>query len=241
MSVLMPAFNEEQGLEAAVLHTVDTFEKIQFDFEIIILDDKSTDGTGEIADRLAREHGRVRVIHHEENQGSGGALKTGIDNSDKEFVIFIPVDNPLDPEDLEAYTRRMDVCDIVVGRRTERVGYSAWAQAASYIYNRILVPLLFNIGINDVNWIQVYRRKIFADGTIVFTSKRMFYLVEILILARRKGLIISEVPARMRRRMFGKATCTRFSVMVKTFMEMIQFFIRIKKEERQIRQEDMLR
>jgi glycosyltransferase involved in cell wall biosynthesis len=205
---------------------------------LFIVNDKSPDRTGEIADRLAAEHEKLHVFHHKENQGSGGAMKTGIDNSTKEFVIFIPVDNPLDPDDLEAYIKRMDVCDIVVGRRAERVGYSKLARIASYVYNRIFVPLLFNIGIDDVNWIQVYRRSIFTDGTISYKSRRLFFLVEILILARRKGLVIVEVPAKMKTRMYGKPTCTKPSVVLLTFVEMIKFFLKIKKDEKEIQKKE---
>lgn len=232
ISAIIPAYNEERNIEKVILHTMETFQTLSFDFEIIIVDDSSTDRTGEIVNEIAGRSPNVHAFHHEKNLGSGGAFKTGIVHAEKDYVIFVPADNPLDVEDMKAYLPRMDVCEIVVGFRIERVGYSRFARFASFTYNRILIPLLFNIGINDVNWISIYRRNLFTDGTITFNSTSLFWLVEILIRARRKHLIVAEVPARMKKRMYGRATNTRFSVMFQTFTEMIRFFLLIQKEKR---------
>jgi len=231
MSIIIPAYNEEPNLENSVLQTMKTCMLIDLDFEIIIIDDSSMDRTREIMLSLAHSYPNVRVFHHENNQGSGGAFRTGIAHAKKEYVMFVPVDNPLDPEDLESYLPRIDVCDIVVGLRIERVGYSRFARFASFTYNRILVPLLFNIGVSDVNWIQIYRRSLFADGIIAINSKSLFWLVEILIRAKKRHLIIAEVPARMKKRTHGRATISRFPVILQTFTEMIKFFIMLQKDD----------
>ena len=162
----------------------------------------------------------------------GGAFRTGIQNATKDYVIFLPFDNPMDSEDLKVYLTRMGVCDIVVGLRAERVGYSAFARFASFFYNRILVPLLFNVGVSDVNWIQIYRRNLFSEGTITFNDSKIFYLVEILVQARKKHLIIAEVPSRMKKRLFGQPTCTRFSTIISTLYDMFRFFIKLRREDR---------
>ena len=118
----------------------------------------------------------------------------------------------------------------MVGVRSERVGYTRFAKFASYVYNRILVPLLFNIGVADVNWIQVYRRSLFSDGIIQFQNSRIFFLVEILVQAKRNRLIIAEVPSRMRKRLVGEPTCSRFSTIFITLIDAFRFFMKIKKE-----------
>lgn len=232
ISVIIPAHNEEQGIENVVLHTMKTFQSLDFDFEIIIVDDNSVDRTGEIANEIANRNPSVRSFRHEKKLGSGGAFKTGIAHAKKDYVMFVPVDNPLDVEDMETYLPRMGVCDIVVGFRVERVGYSRFARFASFTYNRILVPLLFNIGVGDVNWISIYQRNLFTDDIITFSSTSLFWLVEILIQARRKYLIVAEVPAKMKKRMYGRATNTRFLVMWRTFTDMIKYFWKIRREDK---------
>lgn len=231
ISIIIPAYNEEPAIESSVLKSREAFESLGLDYEIIIVDDKSADGTGDIADSLVRRFSNIKCLHHQSNTGIGGAFKTGIGQACKEYVMLVPVDNPIDVQYFASYMPRMGVCDIIVGVRIERVGYSMFARFASFVYNRILIPLLFNIGIGDVNWIQIYRRNLFSENVIIFDSMGIFFLVEILIRAKRKRLIVAEVPARMSSRMYGRATNTRFGVMLRTLHDMFRFFLTVQREE----------
>ena len=233
VTVVVPAYNEEPTLEQSILRTLDTFRACELDFELIIVNDASADKTGTIADELSRRLPEVDVAHHESNRGIGGAFKTGISKGTKDYVMFVPVDNPLEVDDLQAYLCRMGICDIIVGYRAERVGYTSFARFASFVYNRLLVPLLFNIGITDVNWIQAYRRQLFADGVLSYENEGLFWLVEVLVNARSQRLIIAEVPSKMKKRLHGKATCTRVSVMIATLIAMLRFFRRRLRENSQ--------
>jgi glycosyltransferase involved in cell wall biosynthesis len=232
ISVIIAAYNEEQGVEISVLSTRQTFHDLGLDYEIIVVDDCSQDRTPRIIEDISRRYPEIKYIRHEKNVGSGCAFKTGIAHATKEYVIFVPVDNPLDPADIQAYLPRMAVCDIIVGSRRDRVGYSRFARFASFMYNRIFVPLLFNVGVDDVNWIQVYRRRLFTDGIIVFGGDRFFWLVEILVQAKRNLLIVAEVPARMKKRTYGRATSTRLTVMLEALWHMLSFWYKIWKEDR---------
>jgi len=230
ISIIMPAFNEENTVESSTLQNIETFEKLGIDFELLIVDDKSVDRTLELAEALAKKHDKIRCFAHEKNLGPGGAFRTGIDHAIKDYVIFLPFDNPMDPEDLNQYLPRMGTCDIIVGIRAERIGYSPQARFSSFFYNRILIPLFFNIGISDVNWIQIYRRKIFSDKIIEFADSKIFYLVEILVKARRSRLIIAEVPSIMKKRLYGQATCTKLSTIIVTLWDLVRFFIKNQME-----------
>ena len=95
-----------------------------------------------------------------------------------------------------------------------------------------MIPLLFNIGISDVNWIQVYRRSHFINGTLSIGDSKIFFLVEILVKAKQNKLIIAEIPSKMRRRLYGMPTCSRFSVMWRTFWDAIKFFWQIHRGRR---------
>ena len=230
ISIIMPAYNEEPNIRSATLQNMETFSALGLDYEMIIVNDFSSDKTGEIADELAREYPEVRSYHHKQNQGAGAAFKTGIAHAKKDYVIFVPFDHPLTHEDLQAYLPRIGICDVVVGARVKRQGYSTFARLASFVYNRIMIPLLFNIGISDVNWIQIYRRSHFEDGTLAFGNSKIFFLVEILVQARKNKLIIVEVPSKMEVRLHGRATSTRFSVIWVTFWDAIRFFITMNRK-----------
>jgi len=229
ISVIMPAYNEKHILEEAVLRTFKTFQSFSFDFEMIIVNDNSFDKTGEIAEKVACANKNIKVIHHKKNQGAGAAFQTGINHATKEFVAFVPMDSPMDIQDIDIYIPWLDVCDIVVGSRVERVGYTRFAHFASFVYNRILVPLLFNVGIADVNWIQIYRKNLFADGIIKFNPTRFFFLVEILVEARRHRLIIVEVPSKMKKRISGKANHSSFFIILEALCDMLRYFRKIRR------------
>jgi glycosyltransferase involved in cell wall biosynthesis len=229
ISVIMPAYNEELSIRSAVCQNIDTFSSRELEFEILIVDDNSIDGTREIGDELAKEFPTVHCIHHEKNEGPGGAFKTGVKHATKDFLIFVPFDNPLAIEDLDAYLPRLGICDIIVGVRVSREGYSAFAHFASFFYNRIMIPLLFNIGVSDVNWIQIYRRCYFEDGTLNISSTKIFFLVEILVQAKEKQLIVAEIPSRMKKRLHGMPTCSKFSTIWVTFLDAMRFFWKIHK------------
>lgn len=231
ISAIIPAHNEAPDLEPMVNKTLETFQQAGVDTEIIIVNDCSSDTTGEIAGHLEASWPGVRVYHHEVNRGAGQAFKTGLRYAQKEYVMFVPVDNPLDAEDLQAYLLRMPVCDVIVGVRVERVGYPPLGRFASFVYNRICVPLLFNIGVSDVNWIQAYRRSLFSEGTLSFEDTRIFFLVEILVRARMNRLIIGEVPAVMKKRLHGRPTCLKPAVITRTFFDMLRFWQKVYLKE----------
>ena len=93
MTVLVPAFNEAANLTPTVERLIDALMITIEDFEIIIVDDGSTDDTAEVAERLARRHPQVRVVHNQRNMGLGYSYKRGYQEADKEFFVYIPGDN----------------------------------------------------------------------------------------------------------------------------------------------------
>jgi len=87
ISVFFPAYNDAGTIASMVLSAMLVVETITPDYEIIIINDGSADHTGEIADRLAADYDNVRVIHHAQNQGYGGALRSGFANATKDLIF----------------------------------------------------------------------------------------------------------------------------------------------------------
>ncbi|MEA2062922.1 MAG: glycosyltransferase family 2 protein [Gemmatimonadota bacterium] len=235
ISVVMPAYNEEPVLEQAVRQTLETFAQAGVDHELIVVNDRSTDRTGDVAERLAGQLEAVSCCHHRKNQGVGGAFRTGVAAATRDFVILIPADNPLAPEDLEPFLPRLAECDIVAGVREKRVGYPLPARFGSWVYNRVLVPVLFNIGVPDVNWIQIFRRSIFTEQGISIEYTGIVFLLEILAKARRLGLTICQVPCRMRERLYGKATVFRLNTAWRAFWDMVSLYLKLRRKRNWLR------
>ena len=93
MTVLVPAFNEAANLVPTIERLIDALTITIEDFEIIIVNDGSTDNTREVAERLAKQHSMVRVINNEQNMGLGYSYKRGYHEANKEFFVYIPGDN----------------------------------------------------------------------------------------------------------------------------------------------------
>lgn len=230
LSVIIPVFNEEANLAGAVSTTLGALESLELDAELIIIDDHSSDDTPNIAQRLAAQNEIVRYVRHDRNQGIGAGLRSGIAAAKMEFVMLVPVDSPLSAEEIETFLARMPISDVVVGMRVERVGYTRVMLFLSFVYNRIMVPLMFNIGISDVNWIQAYRRDHFTSGLLEIRYSGIFSLVELLTRAKRNQLVITEVPLQMRKRFYGKPTSARPSVIWRTLCDMFGFFYLLHKD-----------
>jgi len=107
ISVAIPAYNEEANLERVVREALRELEKTGREHEVLVVDDGSQDRTGEIADALAAENPRVRVIHHPENQGWRDALQTLFGHAQGDLVFLIPGDNQHDITQLPEFLERI--------------------------------------------------------------------------------------------------------------------------------------
>lgn len=224
--MVMPVYNEEKTLESALARTVSALEDLGIVHEVVIVNDASRDGTLVLARQLAQRYRHVKVANHQFNQGIGRAFRTGIEQAGLDYVILIPADNPLSPDDLRPFLGPMGQADIIAGVRQRREGYTPVLAFLSFAYNRIFIPLLFQLNLKDVNWIQAYRRAIFADGGIRIEHPGIFFFVEVLVKARRRGLRIIEVPSRMQKRLHGRPTISRFPVVIRIFRDAVVFFVR---------------
>jgi glycosyltransferase involved in cell wall biosynthesis len=113
LSVVVPAYNEMGNLEAAVrdvVHALRSFDQ----YEVIIVNDGSKDGTGEVADRLAAELTGVRVIHHPVNRGFSESYQTGMRAARMDYFTFVPGDHEVALESVEEIFNSVGKADIVV-------------------------------------------------------------------------------------------------------------------------------
>jgi glycosyltransferase involved in cell wall biosynthesis len=170
LSVVLPAYNEEPNVEAVVRQALEALPALAGDFEVIVVDDGSTDGTAAIAQELVDEHyPRVRLLRHERNQGYGAALRTGFSRTRHDFVFYTDADQQFDISELEFLLPMLAEHDVVVGFRVYRYD-SATRLVASTIYNW-LVRVLFRVRVRDVDCsFKVFRREVLDKITIECTD-----------------------------------------------------------------------
>jgi glycosyltransferase involved in cell wall biosynthesis len=212
VTVVVPAWNESANLSGCLGSLRGTLAHT--DYEIVIVDDGSTDDTGAVARRLADEDPtRTRVAVHETNQGLGGALRTGFAAARGQFVTCCPADFRTTPEDWAPFAAAIGKADVVVGCRVRREGYNPLMRINAWLYPR-LVRLLFGLRLRDVNWISVCRSDLVRRVTI--TQRGIPMLTEILVKLRDLGATFVEVDCRMQPRLVGVPSASRFRVMWRT-------------------------
>jgi glycosyltransferase involved in cell wall biosynthesis len=156
---VIPAYNEEQGVAATIEELRQVFETLESRFEIIVVDDGSTDRTAHRAEACG-----VRVIRHASNLGYGASLKSGIQASESEFVLITDADGTYPAEAIPELLRQTVDADMVVGARTLMSSGVSWSRKpAKWILNR-LAQYLAGQKIPDLNsGLRVFRREVLTE------------------------------------------------------------------------------
>ena len=225
LSILLPAYNEEPTVAATVQELVAAAEAACDDFEIVAVDDGSRDRTGAILDELTSREPHLRVLHHEQNQGLGGALTTAGRSAAFDESVVAHVDNPLSAEQLRAFLQASGPGVIVVGYRPQRLGYRAWQRLGARVYHS-LACLLFGLRLRDVNWLHLYPTPLFSEVTIECNT--FAFLVEVLAKGRVLGCRFVEVEAPMIARTHGVATISQPRKIWGAFRDLISLWWRMR-------------
>jgi len=185
-------YNEEAYVERAVAAARAVLEEMGGDWEIVIVDDASTDGTGARADRLAADP-RVRAIHNRVNRRLGGTLRAGYAAATKDLVFYTDADLPVDLGQLPRAVRLLEYqqADLLAGYRFDRT--SEGLQRALYtIGYHVLIRLLFGLRIRDVNFaFKLFRRSLLQR--IELKSEGSFIDAELLLRARQAGAVMIQL------------------------------------------------
>ena len=121
LSLIIPAYNEEENIEAVAGKAKDVFDKYFKRYEIIIINDGSTDQTGWVAEELTRQIDGVRVVHHKTRRGLGEALKTGYRNAKLQHISFIPADGQIEPTEIINLVKALNGSAMVISNYQERL------------------------------------------------------------------------------------------------------------------------
>lgn len=197
LSVFYPMWNEQDYIERALKFGKRACESLLergdiLDYELIVIDDKSTDRTPEIADRLAANDPHVRVIHHERNRKLGGSMKTGFAAATGDLILYTDADLPFDMAELAKAVRLLRIyeADIVSAYRFDRTGEGARRLVYSYVYNH-LVQAMFGLRLRDMNFAFKLVRRGVLDR-VELRSEGSFIDVELLARAQRLGFHIVQ-------------------------------------------------
>jgi glycosyltransferase involved in cell wall biosynthesis len=220
------AYNEEATLEEAVGDVRAALVELGREFEILVVDDGSTDRSPAIARELERRWPEVRLIRHGRNLGPGSAILTGIRNSKKDVICFHAADQQLDFREVATFIPLLDDHDIVIGSRSGRPGYPRMRLLSSRVYIGLAHRLFGLSGYDDFNFLYLYRRSLFDHMPI--DSDGIFLCTEIFVRALRAGACPARVTAACLPRKAGVSRAYRPRVIGKTLYEMLRFWLRTR-------------
>jgi glycosyltransferase involved in cell wall biosynthesis len=226
LSIFFPAWNEQDGLARTVAAAIEAGERLCANgeiggFEVVVVDDASTDATGAIADELAGVDTRVRVVHHPVNRGLGGAIRTGLETSTGELVLYTDADLPFDLSELDKAVRvaRVYDADLVALYRLDRTGEGPRRYVYSYFYNH-LIRLLFGLRVRDVNFAgKLIRRRVLDH--VQLRSEGSFIDVELLVRAQRLGFTTMQFGVDYFPRTRGVSTLSSWPVIGRIVRELL--------------------
>jgi glycosyltransferase involved in cell wall biosynthesis len=204
LSVVLPAYNEEPNIEAVIRQALDCLPDLAERWEIIVVDDGSTDETAKVVEALlAEHHPRLRLLRHERNQGYGAALRTGFSRVRYDKVFYTDADRQFDIAEVEYLLPLLSQYDAVVGFRVYRYD-SASRLVASTVYNW-LVRILFRVRVRDVDCsFKLFRREVIDKITIECTD--FFVDTELVAKARKWNFRIVEKGVRHYARVAGETS-----------------------------------
>jgi len=192
------------------------------DYELVVVNDASTDATPRLADEAAAANPRVKVVHHPVNRKLGGSMKSGFAASTGDVIVYTDADLPFDMRELHKALRllRQYEADMVSAYRFDRTDEGLTRVIYSALYNA-LVRVLYGVRVRDVNFaFKVCRSRIFKD--ISLKSEGSFIDAELVVRAKKLGYSLVQFGVDYFPRTRGVSTLSKPSVIVKILREAFQ-------------------
>jgi glycosyltransferase involved in cell wall biosynthesis len=218
VSVFFPCYNEEGNMRLVYESANRVLKNIGIDYEIIFVDDGSTDNTLKIIKEIAATDDKVKIVHHPSNLGYGAALQSGFRIATKTYIFFTDSDLQFDFNEFPSLLPSIQHCEIVSCFRIKRHEgplrkFNSWCWT-------VLMRLLFDVKVKDVNCaFKLFRKEVF-DGMKLCSSSALIN-AEILARAHRQGFRIIQMGVRHYPRKTGRPTGASLNVILKAFWELI--------------------
>ena len=224
ISVFFPAYNDANTISRLVTEALDLLPGLTTDFEVIVINDGSTDGTAGQLDAIAKSHGEVRVIHHSSNQGYGAALRSGFASAQKELIFYTDGDGQYDVRELpNLYSLMTPQIDVVNGFKIKRSD-SRQRRVIGGIYNS-LARVLFLLPIRDVDCdFRLLRRQ--AVGSLNFTVTSGAICVELVRRLHESGCRFAEAPVHHYPRLHGQSEFFKARRVIETAYDFLRLWLR---------------
>ncbi len=230
MSLVFPAYNEEDSLERLVAEADAAAKKLLKDYEIVVVDDGSVDRTPQVLEKLKEKYPSLVVYTHSPNKGYTAALRTGFTNAKKELIFYSDADNQFKMDEIELLLPLVEENDIVVGYRKDR--QDPWLRIfVSRCFN-IMSHRIFKFPVRDVDCaFKIFKREVFDK--IKINSEHFLVDTEIMAKAVVFGFKVAEVGVTHLPREAGETTVKPTDV-IRTIQGMIKLHKELAELKKQL-------
>lgn len=227
LSVFFPTYNEEANIKSTVTKAMEILPRVAERWEILIVDDGSTDKTGKIADQLAKESKNIHVIHHPKNRGYGGALKSGLYNCRYPWIVFTDADGQFDLGEITKFLEKINSAEVIVGYRLNRqdpflrklFGWG-WTQIAN---------LLLGINVRDVDCgFKLVKKEVIEKIPKLESTRGGMISPELLAKAQKNGFKSVEVGVHHYPRKEGTQSGANLKVIFRSFLDLFRLWGKLR-------------
>jgi glycosyltransferase involved in cell wall biosynthesis len=225
LSVFFPAYNDEGSIAGLIHEAIDAALQITNNYEVIIVNDGSTDGTAAVLNDLANREPRLRVIHHPDNRGYGGALRSGFESATKDLIFYTDGDGQYDVREMaNLFPLMLEGVDIVNGHKIRRSD-SRRRIVLGAIY-KLLAKWMFGLPIRDVDCdFRLMRRE--AVQSLTLTSTSGVICTEMVYKLSRAGYRFAETPVHHYPRLHGQSQFFTLRRVAKTGYDFFMLWLKL--------------
>jgi glycosyltransferase involved in cell wall biosynthesis len=224
VSLVIPMFNEEENIEHAIACAIEALDACSDDWEIIIVNDASTDRSADLVERLSQGEPRIRLLQHAVNRKLGATLRTGYAAVTKSLAVYMDADLPFDPHVIGRAIQALRVtrADMIAGYRLDRTAEGLRRTIYSYLYNS-LIGLLFGWPHRDINFsFKLMRREVLQ--AVELRSEGSLIDAELIVKAKNLGFVIQQLGLDYFPRTRGLSTLSSPAVIGKILRELIRLY-----------------
>lgn len=229
LSVFFPCYNEEKNIETTVSKATLVLDQVAAKWEIILINDGSKDNTAKVLEKIQKKYPKqIKIITHNPNRGYGAALKSGLYNSQYQWIAFTDSDGQFDFSEITNFIQKQQEtkADIIIGYYLSRQ-----VSKATIITSKIwelIVFILFGLKVTDIDCgFKLINKKVIDAIPKLEAERGAFISSEFLIKAKKSGFKIVEIGVHHYPRIEGKATGRSLKVILKSFSDLFRLWFKI--------------
>ncbi|MBI2596841.1 glycosyltransferase [Candidatus Daviesbacteria bacterium] len=230
LSVFFPSVNEEGNIEITVGKADKVLKRLDLDYEIIVVNDGSTDHTRTIAENLAKKNSKIRVINHQRNLGYGEALKSGFYNAKYDTIVYTDGDGQFDFSEVVKFLENIEDHDLVIGYRIKR--QDSFLRKLFGKGWRLSLLIFFGLRLKDVDCgFKMIKRKVLETIPHLESQRGAMINAELVIKTKKFGFNVTQVGVNHYPRLAGKPTGANIRVIIKSYLDLIRLWWKLKNQK----------